>query len=207
MKSRGMKLVLAMTGLGLTGSMACGAIANVFGQTTWLTTPPASCVLGALTGLNAFTWDEKQNVAVSGLAVDMTNNPGASSGAIAGVLNGSFDSHFIHLDLVVGTFNAVGAVQFSGKIRGVIFTAPLLDATDASLGATTTTYPTFFPFRGLIGNSSFSINNDTLSFNLSSISPVGSVVQLRVLTDPVPAPGAAGLLGLSGLAAARRRRV
>lgn len=202
-----------ITTLSLAAALCCracvsasGAITGVAGMTTWLGTPPVSCVPGALTGGTVYTWDEQQNVSTSGVFVDMTNNPGSSFGAIPGVIAGNFDSHFLHLEDYSGVGPFSGSVTFSGTIIGVIFVNLTLDATDALFGAGGTTYPTGYPFRGLNTQSSFGITGNTLKFTLNALSPVPEVVQIRVLTHPVPTPATAAVLGLGGLVAARRRR-
>lgn len=190
----------------LTCATASGAITGVTGMTTSLGTPPVSCVPGALIGGTVYAWNEQQNVLTSGVFVDMTNNPGVSSGAIPGVIAGNFDSHFLHLEDYSGVGPFTGSVTFSGQIIGVIFVNLTLDATDALFGAGGTTYPTGYPFRGLNTQSSFGISGNTLKFTLNALSPVPEVVQIRVLTHPVPTPASAALLGLGGLVATRRRR-
>lgn len=192
----------------LTATHAQGAITGVTGQTTWLGSPPASCAPGALTGFTANAWDEQSGVGSSALFVNMTNNPGTNLTAIPGVIAGTFDSHFIHFEGIPGVINAQGTVTFSAPIVAVIFRNTTLDATDALLGAGGTFYPTGYPFRGLSSNppSSFSINANTLTFNLNSLAPTMEIDQIRVLTHHVPSPGAATLAGLGALAAFRRRR-
>jgi MYXO-CTERM domain-containing protein len=188
-------------------SASSAAIVGVTGNTTWLGTPPPSCVPGALTGLNAYVWDEKTNVSLSIIA-NMTNNPGVSTAALAGPIAGNFDSHFLHFDALPGVMNATGTVTFSAPIVAVDFRALDLDATDSPAGALGTTYPTGNPLRGLSANtpSVFSINGNVLTFNLVSMIPANDLPQLRVFTNTVPAPGAAGLFGLAGALAWRRRR-
>ncbi|MBL8874202.1 MAG: PEP-CTERM sorting domain-containing protein [Phycisphaerae bacterium] len=184
---------------------ASAAITGVTGSTTWLGTPPVNCSPSFLMGGTVYTWDEQQNVSTSGVNVDMVNNPGTSSGAIAGTISGNFDSHFIHLEDYSGAGPFSGSVTFSGTIVGVIFINTTLDNTDVQWGAGGTIYPTGYPFRGLSTQSSFSILGNQIKFNLMAISPVAEVVQIRVLTK-VPAPGSMALLGLGGLVMARRRR-
>lgn len=198
---------LALGTIALAAGTATAAITGVTGQTTWLNTPPAACTITTLTGLNAYVWDEQQNLNTSGVFANMTNNPCPTPGAaIPGVVSGIIDSHFIHLENNTGAVGGVGTVTFQDPIVGVIFLAADMDNTDALLGAGGTTYPTFFPFRDLTFNSStFSINGNTMSFQLDNLSPVLGVVQARILTQ-VPAPGAAAVVGLAGLAAVRRRR-
>jgi len=200
------KLIAAAGTMMVVGmTTASAAIFGVTGSTNWLTTPPVSCVPGALNGPLAFTWDEQQNATTSGQYCDMVNNPGTSAGAIAGVISGTFDSHFISYQDYSGLPPAVGSVTFTGQIMGVIFVGTTLDGTDVQWGSGGTTYPTLYPFRGLNFSSAFSISGNTITFNLSTISPVIEVVQIRVLTA-VPAPGCAALLGLGGMVACRRKR-
>ena len=189
----------------MIGSAASGAITGVTGSATWLGSPPVSCVPGALTGGTVSAWDEQQNVFNSGVFVDMVNNPGSSTGAVSGVLAGSFDSHFLHLEDYSGVGPFGGSVTFNGTIVGVIFVNLTLDNTDAVFGSGGTVYPTGYPFRGLNTQSQFSILGNTLKFNFNAISPVAEVVQVRVLTH-IPAPGGFALLGMGGLLAGRRRR-
>lgn len=202
--------LIALSSLALASFAATNASASisfVTGQTTHLGSPPLDCTIGMLTGLNAHAWDEQQGVPVLSQPVDMVNNPGTSGGAIAGSLTGIYDSHFLHWDLAAGVPSASGTVVFSAPIDGVIFLGTSLDSTDASLGAGGTLYPTTFPFRDITTSpSSFSINSNVLSFNFT-ISPIAGVMQVRVLTRHVPAPGAALVAGLAGLAVIRRRRL
>lgn len=199
-------VILSIVGTGSITNVASAAITGVTGAATWLGVAPTSCFPGALTGPTVYAWDEQQNVFTGGVFVDMVNNPGSSGGAISGVIGGNFDSHFLHLEDYSGVGPFIGSVTFSGPIIGVIFVNTTLDSTDAGFGALGTAYPTGYPFRGLNSQSSFSISGNTLKFNLWSISPVPEIVQIRVLTHPIPAPGAMALLGLGGLCVARRRR-
>lgn len=204
MNTRTAALLLAAA---FAAQSASAAITAVSGQTTWLLSPPASCVSNALTGFNAFAWNEQQNVPLVNTFVDMTNNPGNSGGPIPGFLNGSFDSHFIHFQGIPGVISAQGSVTFNGTIVGVAFKNTTLDVTDPLAGAFGTVYPTGYPFRGINTSipSFFSISGNTINFNLAALASVGEVAQLRVFTQ-VPSPGPIALLGLGGLAAFRRRR-
>lgn len=198
----------AVAGMFMVAGAASAAITGVTGQTTWLGSPPVSCVPLALTGFNAYAWDEQQNITLATLAVDMTNNPGTSAFTIPGLLGGTYDSHFIHFEGIPGVISAQGSVTFATKIVGVIFKNVTLDASDVTCGSFGTVYPTTYPFRGTNTTipSFFSINANTITFNLAALSAVGEVAQIRVITDAVPAPGACALLGMTGLLAARRRR-
>lgn len=199
-------MMAAATAIAVGSTASLGVITGVSGSTTWPFGPPASCVPGALTGPTVYAWDEQQGVTTSGVFVDMVNNPGSSGGAISGVISGTFDSHFLHLEDYSGAGPFNGTATFSGVIIGVIFVNTTLDSTDASFGWGGTTYPTGYPFRGLSSQSSFSISGNTIKFSLFALSPVPEVVQIRVLTHPIPAPGGLAALGMSGILFARRRR-
>ncbi|MGH7243167.1 MAG: hypothetical protein ACREJD_07105 [Phycisphaerales bacterium] len=200
-------MMFGAAGLVIGSTMASAAISSVTGSTTWLGSPPANCTPSFLMGPTVYAWNEQQNVsASSGVFVDMTNNPGTSAGAIPGVIAGNFDSHMLHLEDYSGAGPFSGSVTFSGQIIGVIFVNTTLDNTDVQFGSGSTIYPTLYPFRGLTAQSSFAIVGNTINFNLISVAPVATVVQIRVLTHPVPAPAGAALLGMGGLVAARRRR-
>lgn len=205
-----MKSAMSIAVFGLLAGLAStsnAAITGVAGATTWLAVPPPSCMPGALTGPTAFAWNEKQALLVANVACNMVNNPGASGGAVPGLVSGLVDSHFIHFEPNTATQVVNGQVTFAGKIRGVIFKQLFLDITDVPLGSPGTVYPTGNPFRGLNASSVFAINNNVLTFHFSAPVPTSDLLELRVLTEHVvPAPGAMAMLGLGGLCAARRRR-
>ncbi|MBY0112372.1 MAG: hypothetical protein K2Y21_06090 [Phycisphaerales bacterium] len=187
-------------------STAGAAIISVSGQTTLLGVNPPSATFGTLTGPNLYCWNEKTNITTTGVWADMTNNPANESSAIPGVVAGTYDSHFLHLDNPNGFFGTSGSVTFSSQIVAVFFRAVNLDNTDALFGNNTTTYDTFYPLRGLNAASLFGISGNTLKFNLTALAPTAEMIELRVLTHSVPAPGSAATLGLAGLFAARRKR-
>lgn len=189
----------------LVGS-ASAAITGVSGQTTWLGVAPVACTPGALTGPNAFTWNEQQGIFINNVQCDMINNPGVSPG-IPGQISGLVDNHFIHFEPNTAVQFVSGTVTFASRIRGVIFRNVFLDITDIPLGSPGTVYPTGYPLRGLNAASMFSINNNVLSFQFAAPIPTADILQLRVITEHfVPSPGPMALLGLGGLAVARRRR-
>ncbi|HEX8876721.1 MAG TPA: hypothetical protein VF777_08240 [Phycisphaerales bacterium] len=202
--------MLRLAAITLSASLTAtsfAAITGVSGQTTWLFAAPPSCVSGALTGFNAHAWDEQQNVALTNTFVDFTNNPGNMGSPTPGLLNGSYNSHFIHFEGIPGVISAQGNVTFNGTIVGVAFVNTTLDATDPLVGAFGTVYPTTYFPRGAntLQPSFFSVLGNTIHFNLAALSSIGEVAQLRVFTQ-VPTPGPLALLGLGGLVAARRRR-
>jgi len=199
-------IVMAVGTIGAT--VSSGAITGVAGQTTWLGAPPLACGPGQLFGPNAFAWDEKQNQVVANVMCDLVNNPGNSGSPVFGLVSGTVDSHFIHFEGIPGVISAQGTVTFATNIVGVIVKPLTLDNSDVTCGAFGTSYPTGYPLRGTNTSipSFFSINANTITFNLAAIASIGEVAQIRVITDAVPAPGATALLGLGGLAMARRRR-
>lgn len=206
---RSVSKMMAVAAMVMGAGAASAAITSVSGQVTWLGSPPASCVSGALTGFNAYAWDEQQGITLATLAVDMTNNPGTSAFTVPGLLGGTYDSHFIHFDGIPGVVSAQGTVTFATNIVGVIYKNVTLDNSDFTCGSFGTVYPTGYPFRGAVTTipSFFSINANTITFNLAAIGSIGEVGQIRVITDAkVPAPGAMAVFGLGGLAMARRRR-
>ncbi len=192
--------------LALAAPHAAASITGVTGATTQLGSAPLSCNPGALTGFTAYAWDEQTNVPLSVFGMDMTNNPGASTSPVPGPVSGVYDSHFIHFEPIPGVIGAVGTVTFSSPIVAADFRALSLDSTDALLGSPGTLYPTTYPFRGVFGQSLFSISGNTLTFNLVVNAPTADLAQIRVITHAVPTPGAAALLGAAGLLTMRRRR-
>ena len=201
---RNANLGIGLSALVLSASAASAGITGVTGMTTWLGSPPVSCVPGALSGLTAYAWDEQQNTPLA-LVADMVNNPGNSGAPIPGPIAGNYDSHFIHFEQIPGAAPASGTVTFNNPIVAVLFRPLTLDSTDVPAGSPGTIYPTGYPFRGISGNSFFSILGNTITFNIATVSPVIAVGQIRVLTQ-VPAPATAGLLGMGALALGRRRR-
>jgi len=198
--------VLALSALTTLVGSAAAAITGVSGQTTWLGVAPVACTPGALTGPNAFTWNEQQGIFVNNVQCDMINNPGVSPG-IPGQVSGLVDNHFIHFEPNTAAQFVSGSVTFASRIRGVIFRNVFLDITDIPLGAPGTLYPTGYPLRGLNAASMFSINNNVLTFQFAAPLPTADILQLRVITEHfVPSPGSMALLGLGGLVAVRRRR-
>jgi hypothetical protein len=200
--------VAALSILALTGA-AHGAITGTTGQVTQIGAPP-SALFGAIVGTPASAWDEQQGFFNTGLPVDLSINPSSSNAPTAGIIaGGPVDSHIIHWNDFSGIAIS-GTVSFNGPIIGVAYSDNFLDVSDAVAGAGGTTYPTFFPFRGVIPSAAqgnvISINASTLSFNLNLIPGIVDFDQIRVYTRVVPAPGAGALLAGAGLLGARRRR-
>jgi len=190
-------------------SGAGAAIQSVAGQAVPIF-PPPSCAPGMLTSFNAQAWNEQVNVTTGPIKVNLTS-PGFYTGNAAnfGIVAGTFDSHMIHFEGIPGQFNVSGSVTFVDPIVAVIYENTYLDGTDAIFGSFGTVYPTSNPNRslgGVLGNNSLNWVGNTLSFNLFTMAPGNPVIQLRVLTHPVPGPGSLALLGLGGVLAGRRRR-
>jgi hypothetical protein len=189
---------------------ASAIITGVTGSnTTWLLTPPA--VSAALSGPNAYVWNEKQNVGVGTVPVNISANPSFSTGSTWHLSNatGPFASHMIHFAPNAPSIN-VGSATFHGKIVGVIFAGLWLGASDALFGNPATTYPSFAWGRsfatGQLWSSSLTVNTNTISWKLNPLNAAQYGADIRVLTVPLPSPGVLALVPLACLFAARRRR-
>lgn len=168
--------------------------------------PPPVANFPALAFPDAVAWDEQQGVVVSaGVFANLTVNPGNSGSPTPGLVAGIFDSHFIHWGSFTGVA-ATGTVTFNNPIAAVIYGDTLLDLSDPTFGALGTVYPTGQVNRGLINNNFVSILGNTITFNFFPTVGAVEVEQVRVLTRPIPAPGALALAGLGGLMVFRRRR-
>lgn len=168
--------------------------------------PPAVANFPTLFSLNAEAWNEQQGVVVANVLCDMTVNPSNSGAPSPGLISGLVDSHLIHF--THGTvFTVSGDIWFNDPIVGVMFNDTPLNLSDW-LGSGGTLYPTGQVGRGssLVNGSNIMINGNYMHFTLNDFSPVVEISQIRVLTRPVPAPGAAGLAAIGGLLVARRRR-
>jgi len=206
MNTRSIITKLSPAALAALCSVASASIVSTTGQALQIG-PPAACGNTQLMGPVAYAWDELQNVSLTGVLCDETQNPGGSASPTFGAISGTFDSHFISFQ-GVPNFNAQGTVTFNNPIVGVIWKNALLDLTDGSLGWGGTAYPTTYFLRGLNALTSVvSINANVLTFNITTNTPVGEVGQIRVLTHSVPGPGVpATVLAGAALMGARRRR-
>ena len=210
-----MKNVLAIASvlapLALAAS-ANAAIVSTAGQAVQIASP-AITASGALPGPPAYCWNEQSGVSSTALLVNTIGNGSWTGGSFGPlVAGGVFDSHMIHFDAAQGVAVVQGSVTFSGNIVAVIYENALLDISDGFLGAPGTTYLTGNPLRSHasnLGASSYTVSGNTISFVLWANAAPGHpnyIAELRVLTDAVPGPGAAALLGLAGIAGRRQRR-
>lgn len=196
----------------LFASAADAAITGTTGAFTQIA-PPAAAVLGALpANPAAYCWNEQSGVALSGLLVN-TVGPGTFSGPNGPfAISGLFDSHFIHVDPTLNFGTPVGTISFSTNILAVIYEGALLDLTDGALGAFGTLYPTGDALRShsvVLNPSQFTVTGNTIALDLwaygSAIYP-NRMVQIRVITEAIPAPGAVAVAALAGASGVGRRR-
>lgn len=199
--SRTLSLALPVA---LIAGSAAASITSVSGNVTQIGAP-LSAMPGALTALNAWAWNEQQNVVIPPTWMDLTVNPGGSGSPTPAFVNAQpVSSHFIHYDGFPGAM-ASGTVTFNAQILFVQYTGGWIDLTDSTV-TTGTLYPTTNPTRGFAGGGFININTNTLTFMLFPAAPSSDVEQIRVFTRVVPTPGSAALLGLGGLLTFRRRR-
>ncbi len=184
---------------------------------------PPSVQPGALTSqTDAYVFFESTLTLGSPLAVDISA-PGlynSSSPSSAGVIPAGTDvsSFMIHRESVSQQYSFVYITYtFAEPVLGIITTDAGLDATDLTLGAAGTLYPTGLDFRGL--EMPYTITPDSVFWAGNQVfvavaSTTALVLdQLRVITRPtvpVPEPGSITLsvLGALGLAVMcwRKRR-
>jgi MYXO-CTERM domain-containing protein len=211
--------VVATAGL---ATFASGAVISTSSNVNRIARP-ADARLNVLTNACiAKVWNERQNVALTqDLRVDafMRGRLFDEVKDLQGKVlpkNLIVSSHYVHFDSP-GTQHATlrqASITFDQPIVGVIMLnkqgSRSLDNTDAIFGMGTQ-FTKNLDLRGLELNpcgDRFKISNDgkTLTF-WSTISNPGDY--FRVITsggNMIPTPGAAALLGLGGLAIARRRR-
>lgn len=185
--------------------------------------PPPSVLPGALTNqTDAYLFLESTLTLSSPLAVDISS-PGlynTSSPSSAGVIPAGTDisSYMIHHESVSQQYSFIYITYtFPEPVLGIITTDAKLDATDLTLGAPGTLYPTGLEFRGL--EMPYTITPDSVFWAGNQVyvavaSTTALILdQMRVITEatiPVPEPGSITLsvLGAVGLAVMcwRKRR-
>jgi hypothetical protein len=209
------RMILALTALASTPFVSFtshASIVSVGGAATWLVSPPVSALPGALTGPNAYVWNEKQNLAVGGIPSNIVINPSVNTGytpQLNFVVGPNFDSHMIHFDRGLTALTCVGSATFSGQVLGVIYSGLWLSGSDPLFGSPGTTYHTFGWGRSygmFLANSTVWVNGNTVSFDLRPNYAGILFSELRVLTRPVPSPATLAAGGLLALAGLRRRR-
>lgn len=169
---------------------------------------------GAATGVSAQSLDVVVTDTGSGTGTIVATSSLANALAFVWDIDGSFSTTdgIINLDLNAGftnpilaptpvTGNGTSSVSFTGVNATQLLPSPAFDNSNPFTIATFTYTGTFAGFDG--------------GLNLSQISyaqPGAGFPDVQVYTDvnityvPVPAPATAGLLGLGGLVAVRRRR-
>jgi len=192
-----------------TTAAASAAITGTGGACTQIGAP-ASALPGALIGPPAYAWNEQLNVNTASTAVNIAANGFFSGGPFSTFAGGLFDSHMIHFDASSGVAMVSGSVTFNSNIIAVIYDEALLSASDATFGAGGTTYFNN-PNRSYSANTMspgtwLNIVGNTISFDLWAMQPGNYIAEVRVLTHAVPTPSSLALMGLGGLAVARRRR-
>lgn len=134
----------------LLSTLPAGAtVQDVGGAVNVLAEPPTDVRLDALTSdTNAFVFVEQACATLaSGLGVDVLNPAGTYGDASTqpGVIptGTKVDSYYVHIDQVqtAGVRSISGTLTFDRPVLGLIFLTHTLNATDAALGASGTTYP------------------------------------------------------------------
>lgn len=207
------RILVPIAALAFLAPSAHAAIVSTSGQTTWLTSPPASAWLGSLKGPNAYVWNERQNQPAGFFPVNINVNPSVNTGYVP-QLNSVFApavaSHMIHFEPATGApLQCVGSVTFSTPVIGVIYSGLWLSGSDPLFGAPATTYYTGGWGRSygmFLAQSIVSVNGNTVSFDLRPNYAGILMSELRVLTRPVPAPSTLAAAGVLVLAGGRRRR-
>jgi hypothetical protein len=201
--ARALSLCLVVAGV---AALSEASIVSTSGLCTQIAAP-ANALPGSLVANNAWAWDELPAISLVSMPVDLSTNPSNSNAPVPGFLSGTVDSHFIHFDGNPGML-ITGTVTFSDPIIAVQYADANLDLSDA-IATTGTIYPTFTPLRGFnnwTGADYVDINGTVLTFQLSTVSPVNNIEQIRVFTRAVPAPGTLAALTAACLGLARRRR-
>ncbi|MBL8760179.1 MAG: hypothetical protein JNL50_02665 [Phycisphaerae bacterium] len=189
-------------------SAAPAAIVSVSGSVQQIA-PPALVIQGVSYTSSpdtATAWNELQGVPLSGIPADMVNHPGHSNIAVPGSLSGVFDSHYIHYRHTT-LAPITGTIAFDGKIVGVMFTWYTLAASESFVEPNTGMYSTSNPNTGIDSPGEwFTTSTSSLTFHLYGSIFYHDTAEIRVITERVPAPGAAALAALAGAAALARRR-
>lgn len=213
--------IVPLIGLALACTAADAAIISVTGNIAHIATPT-----GFLDPINNFdpmrAWDELQNVSVSNLSAEATNNPcdtrPSGPTPAPGIVSGTFDSHMI---LASDFTFYTGSIRFSGQIAAVIVDPGSILASDPSFAppgliiygqnGTVPSLQDMVGGGGAPGGTGdwIRVDGDTLTLNELFGHPFswgqGDMVEIRVLTY-VPAPGVPMMLGAVSVCLARRRR-
>ena len=132
-----------------------------------------------------FAFDEQQDVfLLQSLAVEDTDGNQVTIGA-----GRTVSSHYVFFDPASPVINGSATITFDQPILGVITTRAALNATDALLGAPGVNY-VGANLRGLEGNDNFAFAGNTLTLDITTLSP-GDYVRVITGNAAVPLPGAA----------------
>ncbi|MCC6676093.1 MAG: hypothetical protein IT436_03015 [Phycisphaerales bacterium] len=209
-RSRAAALLLALAGA-VFAPGASGAIVSTTGPV--IVSVPTGYI-PSLPSTNFYAWNERTNISITHV-VDTTSNPDSSPFSPSAVYSGVVNSHYIHMT----TWTAVPgnpvsktcSITFDQPIVAVIAPMALwLRQTDSACSVTTASPGQFHPGGERGFDTTFDsviINFKTITLTVNAMSPgfYDPVQEVRVWTA-VPAPGAASILALPVLRAARRRR-
>ena len=133
------------------------------------------------------------------IAIDVTGNNGTTA-----LGTGSFTFSDVDGDLFMGTVSGnwsgnSGAIFFTGSLTNVTFDTSNGNGSFDGTSGDSASIPTGGPFVGSIVQLTFNFGG---GFFTSNFTNQNTLVDAQL----VPAPGAAAILGLTGLVATRRRR-
>lgn len=189
----------ALAGVVMLSGTAHGAITGVTGNITQMHLP--SVVPTAMqSNIEFWAFDEKQAYTLlAPISVNMDGSPitiFGPPGVVGSIPPGTVvDSHFIHMDPVVGGATLGGSVTFDKPIIGVQLLDAELHTTDTmigtALGNPSTVYPTGASRRGLDWDTAptevVSISPDRRTITVT-LTASNAIDQIRVITaDVVPA--------------------
>jgi len=199
-----------------TVGSANAQINSVSGQVLALLFPPPSVATGALENdVYGVVFQEQSNLVLSAPLTVNAQGPGTydinnASSSLVVPTGTPIQSYFVHFDSVGMPNQYISytcTITFATNILGVIYIDNQLNASDAPLGVSGTTYATNEVWRGFEGNfDSITISNDLKTVTINS-RLLNHLDQIRIVTEAVPEPSSLLALaaGLPLLARLRRR--